>query len=72
MTFAVVYPKDIENLRTYKEGSKNIIISKVQRKRNIQARLECLKIHGYKCAICGFESEKVYERRKNRRFKPKW
>lgn len=52
--------EDIENLRTYKEGSKNIIISKVQRKRNIQARLECLKIHGYKCAICGFESEKVY------------
>lgn len=29
-------------------------------KRNSDARKACLDIYGYKCQICGFESEKVY------------
>lgn len=28
--------------------------------RNAKARAECLKIHGTKCKICGFDAEKIY------------
>lgn len=43
----------------YKEGeSRDVVQTKYER--NPLARKECLLIHGYSCAVCGFNFEKIY------------
>jgi len=49
-----------EELESYSEngGGKRIVVNRYER--NPNARRECLRIHGYRCAVCGFDSASVY------------
>jgi len=43
-----------------KEGSKRQNIVNIY-ERNPEARKKCVEIYGYKCSVCGFDFEKVYD-----------
>ena len=49
----------IEGIEGYEEGKKDSIVS-VRYERNPINRELCLKAHGYKCQVCGFDFEKEY------------
>lgn len=51
--------EEIVNPEQYPEGlSKTISVNVYER--NVKARKECLKEHGYKCIVCDFDFEKTY------------
>lgn len=50
---------DDEIHESYPEGAKKTIIVNAY-ERNIKAREKCIKHHGYKCYICGFEFKDKY------------
>jgi 5-methylcytosine-specific restriction protein A len=53
-------PEDyIEEITIFHEGKQNKYLTNVY-ERNPRAREACLKHHGYKCIICGFDFEKFY------------
>ena len=49
-----------EEINEFVENGVGKIITVNAFERNIKAREECLRIHGTKCKICGFEAEAVY------------
>jgi 5-methylcytosine-specific restriction protein A len=51
--------EDEREYRSKTEGGIKVIIS-VRYERNITLRKEAFKIHGYDCAVCGFNFGKVY------------
>ncbi len=52
-------PEEVDPKEVFKEGvSKTITVN--QYERSTEARLKCLDHHGYKCAVCSFDFEKIY------------
>ncbi len=58
-------PEEVQTNKYYEGHVKTITVNLYER--NSKARKQCLDKYGYKCAICGFDSEKVYgEKFKNK------
>jgi len=55
----IFLPEEIEPDTAFIEGAKKSITVNAY-ERDPKARQKCLKIHGYSCAICGFDFEKIY------------
>jgi 5-methylcytosine-specific restriction protein A len=54
-----LYPDELESGHKYAEGArKQVRVNAYER--NPRARRDCLKHHGYGCAVCGFVFERVY------------
>ena len=52
-------PEEISDPQLYAEGvSKTITVNTFERSK--KARNECLRIHGFKCAVCSFDFEEMY------------
>lgn len=52
-------PEEVEASEQYKEGAtKTVTINAYER--NVDARKECIKHHGYKCSVCSFNFESMY------------
>ncbi|WP_461248859.1 HNH endonuclease, partial [Treponema sp. R6D11] len=49
----------IEEISTFIEGKQKSVLTTIY-ERNPKAREACLKHHGYKCKICGFDFEEKY------------
>jgi 5-methylcytosine-specific restriction protein A len=48
-----------EDAYQFEEGSKIAVLMN-RYERNLKARLECIKIYGLRCSVCGFDFAKVY------------
>lgn len=46
--------------RTYDEGLRVIVDAHEEASRSSQARADCLRLQGTRCAVCGFDSQEVY------------
>lgn len=54
-----ILPEEIESPEKYVEGaSKTVSVNTYER--NSEARKKCIEHHGYVCAVCSFDFEKVY------------
>lgn len=53
-----IYDEDFETIR-YTEGKQKVFIS-TKIERDPRLREEALNIHGFNCAVCGFNFEEVY------------
>lgn len=49
----------ITTAATYMEGLANEVVQ-IRYERNLQARIACLKHHGFSCSVCGFNFERQY------------
>lgn len=54
-----VLAEEVEDPENYTEGATKTISVNVY-ERNPQARKACLSVHGFKCAVCGFDFEVEY------------
>ena len=53
------YPDDLDETQTYAEGAKQwVLVNKYERDR--RARAACIKFHGLRCIVCGFDFEAQY------------
>ena len=54
-----ILPEEVDTPEHYFEGvSKTVTINTYER--NQDARVKCIKYHGYNCAVCSFDFEKFY------------
>ena len=52
-------PEEVDDSNQYPEGAlKTVVVNAYERNRD--ARVKCLEYHGYECAVCSFDFEKVY------------
>lgn len=54
-----ILPEEISNPEKYLEGALKIVTVNTY-ERNSEARKKCMEHHGYVCAVCSFNFEKVY------------
>src|SRR5207244_1964616 len=54
-----VYPDDIDTTKTYREGTRRIVVVNTY-ERNAFARAACVDHYGPQCVVCGFDFGKVY------------
>ncbi len=53
------YPDDLQDEKEYMEGAKKRVTVNAY-ERDLKARKACLKKHGYRCAVCTMDFQKVY------------
>ena len=52
-------PEEVEASEQYKEGATRTVTINAY-ERNVNARKQCIRHHGYKCSVCSFDFESIY------------
>ncbi|MCY4362239.1 MAG: HNH endonuclease [Gammaproteobacteria bacterium] len=52
-------PEEVEAPEQYKEGATRTVTINAY-ERNVDARKQCIRHHGYKCSVCSFDFESTY------------